>query len=282
MSGASESIVAAAFIDSCHAELEAPKPGNVHVFAEGHGMTVAQFRQSAAAAAEPLCQHGASVGARIQGAVEATAARVGLNTNLGIILLCAPIAAAVERGSDLREAVKTVLANLTRDDARRAFAAIVAANPAGLGESGRHDVREPAETTLLEAMTEAAGRDRIAWQYANDYADIFETGAAALDSARHKNWPAPWPAVSVYLGFLAGFPDSHIARKRGPAAAQAVQHAAAAVYDLFMTSADPAESLPDLLDFDSRLKADGLNPGTSADLAVATLFADRLTHILKQ
>jgi triphosphoribosyl-dephospho-CoA synthase len=32
--------------------------------------------------------------------------------------------------------------------------------------------------------------------------------------------------------------------------------------------------------FDQNLKAAGLNPGTSADLTVATLFAERLTRIL--
>jgi triphosphoribosyl-dephospho-CoA synthase len=286
MSGLPANLIADAFIAACRAELEAPKPGNVHLFAEGHGMTVAQFRLSAEAAAEPLCPHGASVGARIFGAVEATSARVGLNTNLGIILLCAPLAAAAERAADLagdlREAIKATLAGLTREDAQCAFKAIVIANPAGLGESGRHDVRKPARTTLIGAMKEAAARDGIACQYASDYADIFDIGRAALEGAREKDWPAPWPTVSVYLGFLAGLPDSHILRKRGSGAAEAVRREAAGVRDRFMAAGDPADLLPDLLAFDRRLKADALNPGTSADLTVATLFADRLTHILIQ
>ena len=48
-------IVAEAFIAACRDELEAPKPGNVHVFAPGHRMTAAQFIKSATAAADPLC-----------------------------------------------------------------------------------------------------------------------------------------------------------------------------------------------------------------------------------
>jgi len=63
--------------------------------------------RSAQVAAGPLSVAGARVGRRIFGAVEATRAAVGRNTNLGIILLCAPLAAAAEeRASDLRAAVK--------------------------------------------------------------------------------------------------------------------------------------------------------------------------------
>ena len=36
----------------------------------------------------------------------------------------------------------------------------------------------------------------------------------------------------------------------------------------------------DLLAWDAALKTDGINPGTSADLTVATLFARRLATIL--
>jgi hypothetical protein len=87
----------------------------------------------------------------------------------------------------------------------------------------RHDVRGPADVTLLEAMREAAGRDRVAFQYTSDFTDIFDTGMGTLASARASGWPAPWPVAAVYLAFLAGFPDSHIARKNGPEAAARVQ-----------------------------------------------------------
>jgi triphosphoribosyl-dephospho-CoA synthase len=47
-----------------------------------------------------------------------------------------------------------------------------------------------------------------------------------------------------------------------------------------MSAAHPSQLLPDLLAWDSSLKAAGLNPGTSADLTVATLFVYRLRTIL--
>jgi len=38
--------------------------------------------------------------------------------------------------------------------------------------------------------------------------------------------------------------------------------------------------LPGLLEWDAELKCQGINPGTSADLTVATLFADKLRRML--
>ncbi len=108
--------IAEAFIAACRDEIEAPKPGNVHVFADGHGMSVRDFLMSAEAAAPGLSTPSSPVGARILAAVEATFAAVGMNTNLGIILLCAPLAAAAETGADLHKALRTTS---RRTDPRR-------------------------------------------------------------------------------------------------------------------------------------------------------------------
>ncbi len=91
-------MIEAAFREACAAELAALKPGNVHRHAAGHGMTMDDFVRSADAAARPLCRTGATLGERILDAVAATRAAVGQNTNLGIVLLCAPLAMAAERG----------------------------------------------------------------------------------------------------------------------------------------------------------------------------------------
>lgn len=272
--------IAEAFIAACRDEIEAPKPGNVHIFADGHGMTAHDFLRSAEAAAPALIDPSATVGARISSAVEATFEAVGTNTNLGIILLCAPLAAAAQKGGDLKTGVKNILAGLTRADAANAYRGILRASPAGLGTAPRHDVHGPADVTLLEAMREAAARDRIAFQYATDFSDIFTTGMSALGDAFGKHWTAPWPVVNVYLAFFSGFPDSHISRKHGLETAAHVQNEARDAYKSFQTYGNPEDALPILLSFDQRLKTSGFNPGTSADLTVATVFADRLTRIL--
>jgi triphosphoribosyl-dephospho-CoA synthase len=272
--------IAAAFVAACRDEIEAPKPGNVHIFADGHGMTVDDFLQSAEVAAPPLCEPGVPVGLRIFAAVEATFAAVAKNTNLGIILLCAPLAAAAEKRGELRESLKATLAGLAREDAFYAFKAIIRAGPAGLATATRIDVRDDANVTLLEAMREAAHRDKIAYQYAFDFSDIFDAGVESLRATQGKCWRAPWPAANAYLAFLARYPDSHIARKNGREAAIRVQAEAIEVRKRFMNTANPEERLQDLLTFDKRLKTLGLNPGTSADLTVASVFAEKLTRVL--
>ena len=275
-----EDRVAAAYIKACLAELDAPKPGNVHRFAPGHRMEVEDFVRSAEASARPIAAPGVGVGARIHAAVEATLEAVGQNTNLGIILLCAPLAAAGEAPDALlRPALAEVLDGLDRADAANVFAAIAAANPGGLGRAPRHDVNAPATVTLREAMAEAGERDRIARQYVTAYEDIFSLGLPALESARRRQGDARWSTLAVYLTFLAEIPDTHIARKFGAATAETVRREAAPWRDELAATHDPASIADRLLSWDAALKSRGINPGTSADLTVATLFASSLSTI---
>jgi triphosphoribosyl-dephospho-CoA synthase len=272
--------IAAAFRAACLDELEAPKPGNVHVFASGHRMTAAEFVRSAEVAAGPLALPGARVGNRIRDAVEATLALVGTNTNLGIILLCAPLAAAAERPGELRSALAQVLASLNVRDAELAFRAIARAAPAGLGRVERHDVAEAATVTLKAAMAEASSRDRIARQYVSNFEDVFEQGEPTLQAALERSHEPQWATLAVYLEFLSAFPDSHIVRKHGAATAEDICRTAARYHERMRSAESPAVLLPDLLTWDTLLKERGINPGTSADLTVATLFAHRLRTIL--
>lgn len=273
MSGLSEAETARLFVAACRAELEAPKPGNVHVYADGHGMTVADFLASAAAAGPQLATAGRGVGERILAAAAATHAACGQNTNLGILLLCAPLAAAAQRGGPLREQLAATLAGLDRHDATLAFRAIRLASPGGLGRSERHDVAEEPTVTLLEAMREAAGRDRIARQYGTDFADVFEIGVTRLEACRGVGWAEPWPMVACFLGFLAAFPDSHVLRKHGTAGAEEAQAEGAKLNRLLQMADHPESVLPALLAADRAFKLRRINPGTSADLTVASHFA---------
>jgi len=273
--------IEAAFRWACLTELDAPKPGNVHAFADGHRMTVDEFVRSADAAAAPLSAQGARVGLRIHRAVMATFAAVGTNTNLGIILLCAPLAAAAERdAADLRRALHEVLQELDVDDADLAFRSIVRAAPAGLGHRAQHDVFNPATVSLLEAMSAAANRDMVARQYATDFADIFDLGLPLFESVSQSKGEAKWATLATFLGFLSAFPDSHIARKFGAETANCVQRAALNFEAMLQAAEQPDQVLPALLTWDAALKAKAINPGTTADLTVATLFALRLRNIL--
>jgi len=265
-------VIADAFEWACLTELQAIKPGNVHVFADGHGMVVEDFVKSAHAAAEVIAVPGLSIGQRVFRAVEATWNAVGCNTNLGIVLLAAPLVQAVLTG----KAVHDVLAGLTRQDAEDTFRAIVLASPGGLGTSEQNDVHESAQVTLYEAMQEAASRDRIAYQYVNDYEDVIGFGLSRYHQALDRWENETWAATAIHLGFMAGFPDSHILRKYGIETALTLSREAQPYEQQLLTSENPKHCLGDLLRFDAALKKRGLNPGTSADLTVATLFAAAL------
>lgn len=267
---ATPAVIARAFEAACRAELDALKPGNVHRFAPGHGMAPAHFEAAAAASAPLIGAAGLSVGERIAGAVDAALAATGLNTNLGIVLLCAPLAQAAlaPRPAPLRERLAHVLAALDVQDARAAFGAIARADPGGLGTEPAADVRAPAQIPLGAAMALAAHRDMIARQYADGYAEVFAIGVPPLDGAPL----APVRLEDAFLAFLAAFLDSHIARKFGPEAAEAVRAEAAAVRLAIDGVADAARHRR-LMAFDAHLKKRGLNPGTSADLTVAGCFA---------
>ncbi|MEJ2124473.1 MAG: triphosphoribosyl-dephospho-CoA synthase [Alphaproteobacteria bacterium] len=271
--------IAAAFCAACLAELQALKPGNVHIHAGGHGMMVADFEASAEVSAPNIAACGASVGERIFSAVKATRALAGQNTNLGIVLLCAPLAAAAEimpPDGDLRTTLREVLAALTVEDAALCFKAIALAAPAGLGDAPEHNVHAAPTVSLLEAMRAAAQRDRIAWQYATDFADIFESGLPLAKAMAQAGADLADIAEHIYWRFLTSIPDSHIARKYGLPRAEEVRAQALALDARLAITAAEDKRRAFLLSFDTELKAAAINPGTTADLTVATLFVQSL------
>ncbi|MDX1731920.1 MAG: triphosphoribosyl-dephospho-CoA synthase [Aurantimonas coralicida] len=279
--------IAAAFLAACRAELDAAKPGNVHRFAGGHGMHADTFEAAARATAPWIARHDLGVGARILGATRASWEAVGLNANLGIVLLCAPLAAAAEHHAagdrDLREAVADVLARLDAQDAHDTFAAIALATPGGLGETAEQDVRSPPTIALVEAMRLAADRDLVARQYADGFREIFEIGLPALAAPETAaQAPATGPALAAYLAFASVFPDSHLQRKYGLEVAETVRRQMAGLAGDLARMQDPDARLALALRLDAALKRDGRNPGTSADLTVASLFAQNLAEAQRE
>ena len=263
---------------ACVEEIEAPKPGNVSFGSPGHGMTADDFVASARCTADVLGAPDLSLGERVLGSVEATRAAVGCNTNLGIVLLCAPLAQAAfdgDRDHSLRDGLVRALARASVEDTERVFAAIRLAEPAGLGESRRHDVRSPAAAPLLAVMREAEDRDRVARQYARGYEDVFDLGLPVLARSRTR-WPGPRAVVALYLAFLAQFNDSHIERRLGTVVARRVRLEALRLAERLDASESSEVDAEDLASFDRSLKSRHINPGTSADLTVATLLAGNL------
>ncbi|HXF17392.1 MAG TPA: triphosphoribosyl-dephospho-CoA synthase [Burkholderiales bacterium] len=277
--------VSNAIHDACITDIRAFKPGNVSAGSPGHGMQADDFIASATAMAREIAAPMADVGERILRAVEATRSVVSVNTNLGIILLCAPLVhAATARMAErrLRVRLHAVLVALDVYDAELAYRAIRLAAPGGLGRADRHDVAQSPSVTLSEAMNEARERDRIAYQYVSDFEDIFETALPALRET-HARWRSrDWAAVYVYLVMLARFLDSLIVRKHGVEVAADVSRQAADLESALARVDDPSRELPALEAFDRQLKAKSINPGTTADLTVAALVAMDLEDSLEK
>lgn len=114
---------------ACVLEASAAKPGNVHPRASFPDLTFEDFVRSAEAASPVLARAAElGVGRAIFQAIEATRAVVSSNTNLGIVLLIAPLS-AVPLDQSLRDGIGNVLERLTRDDAVWVYRAIRLAQP---------------------------------------------------------------------------------------------------------------------------------------------------------
>jgi triphosphoribosyl-dephospho-CoA synthase len=129
-------------------------------------------------------------------------------------------------------------------------------------------------------MESAAARDRIAYQYVTGFDDVFTIGLPALEAAHLRGERGVWPTAFVYMAFLTAFPDSHVARKHGTETAERIQKEATSVSETLEATTDDEVRLDLLLEFDAFLKARKINPGTSADLTVASLFAHKLRQHL--
>ena len=275
--------LAAALTYACELEIRALKPGNVGLHGDGHGMTTADFLASADAIAVPLTEPVRSVGERILAAIQATRRVAACNTNLGIVLLCAPLVQAAlqcSNGGTVRAELSRTLARLDVRDAELAYEAIRLAQPGGLGKAARHDVSEKPCVSLLAAMREAAPRDSIARQYANGFADVLDHGVPRFRELS-ASWGRPeWAAAAVFLDFLACLPDSHIVRKLGRSVARLVSREAAELGAKLGRTENPEQFSEQLLEWDQRLKRQGINPGTSADLTVAAVLAAQMEHLI--
>jgi triphosphoribosyl-dephospho-CoA synthase len=269
--------VAAAAQLACLLEVSAPKPGNVSPGASFRDVTFEDFLASAVAIGPALATAGERpLGATIRAAVEATARWAPSNTNLGLVLLLAPLARAAlrfpEGPTPLRARLAAVLADTTVADAGDAYAAIRLASPGGLGRVDEQDVTATPTATLRDVMVLARDRDAIAREYATDFGTTFDVGRPALDGALDSGLGWRDAVVQTYLTLLATSPDTHIARKLGTEAAVAVQQRARTVRDAGGVRTAAGRAAIAALDRELRDDANTLNPGATADLTGAAIF----------
>ncbi|HQU45124.1 MAG TPA: triphosphoribosyl-dephospho-CoA synthase [Pirellulales bacterium] len=266
---------------ACLWEVSASKPGNVHRAADFDDLTFVDFAASAVAIMPALdaAAAGARLGETVLRAVRATREAVATNSNLGTVLLMTPLAMAA--GESLRKGVSRVLHSLDRDDARLVYEAIRLAGPGGMGRVDEADLRGEPPDDLLLAMRLAADRDLVARQYANGFAEIFDVALPALGEGLARGWPLGHAIVHAQMRLMSEYPDSLIARKCGPAVARQSGAMAGAVLATGVPGDVAYENA--LADLDFWLRSDGhrRNPGTTADLLAASLFAMLLNGAIK-
>lgn len=248
---------------ACLMEATARKPGNVHRYHDFEDATYLDFALSAQAIGPAMDQAPSiGVGRSVLMAVRATRAVVSTNTNLGMILLLAPMCAADREGWP--DSIDGVLKGLTVDDAVHVYQAIRLANPGGLGSARDQDVSDEPTVTLLEAMRLAAGRDLVARQYATGYEDVFGVALPALREGIDGGLALEHAIIRAHVSLLSRRHDTLIARKLGVGVAEEASRIA--------TDALISENYEPL---DRYLRADGhaRNPGATADLMASALFA---------
>jgi triphosphoribosyl-dephospho-CoA synthase len=267
---------------ACIFEVLAEKPGNVTRLRDCADLKLEQFMVSAAAVGPAfMAAPEAGVGQTILRAALDTKRLAGVNTNVGILLLLVPLAKAAGQGGPegLRQALRLVLADLTVEDARLAFKGICLAAPEGLDEVEEGDVRTTEiDFTLREAMAMAKDRDSLASEYVTDFAIVFDLGLPCLKRLWAEGRRFSEAIVQTFLTILAQIPDTDIARKLDRAAATQVRDQAVRVLDLGGVFSEPGRQALVGLDQSLRDEKRRFNPGTTADLVAAAIFAFLLTE----
>lgn len=269
-----EEIAAAAQL-ACLLEASAPKPGNVSPGIAFHDTRYEHFLASAAAIAPAFLDAGMQpLGETIRRAIEDTRRWTSANTNLGIVLLLAPLARAAHAASpaSLRDRVRDVLASTTIADAESVYRAIRLARPGGMGEVTAEDVAASPTVTLAAAMELASDRDDIAREYVTAFARTFGVGAPALTKARSLGLDWPDAIVECYLALLASSPDTLITRKLGPDAASDVRQRAIDVRASGGMRTSAGRRAVASFDLELRDARNSRNPGTTADITAAAVF----------
>jgi len=271
--------------EACILEVCAPKPGNVNRKHDFSDTSFEDFLLSALAigpAFEDAAQ--VSVGQIVARATSDCRRRVQSNTNLGMILLLAPLAKACFYSIEvlgtlcsadivsIRKNLHGVLHSLNGEDARLAYKAIRTINPGGLDEVSVQDIVGEPAVTLFEAMDLAKERDSIASEYVTDFEITFDTGLPALKNALSHGADFSDAVVHAFLVILSRVPDTLIARKNGLDVSQQVSERAGDV--LSGGSVFTPEGKVKIVELDKTLRDDAnkLNPGTTADLTTAAVF----------
>ena len=277
-----------------------PKPGNVHrtrnyddmVFQDFviSGVVIGDTMEEVANQAKEIDDLSkAELGKFILQAVNETNRWIETNTNLGIMMMCIPIAAsaAISNSFDeIQENVGRFMDATTVEDAVNLYDAINVADAGGMGDQEECDVMsEKAKDelrannqTMYDVLKISAGWDRLANELTSKMPVCFEIGYPTFSHL----WETcddvdviNKATVLTFMTILSQIPDTLISRKYGNEIAESVS----GKDEEILKFKDDDSFVEKLLEFDDYLYENKYNPGTTADLTAASIF---LSYLAKE
>ena len=263
-----------AYLYACKKDIELIKPGNVSINSPHLDTNAQDYLDSSILSAKELFQDKYALGERILQSVKMTRSKINVNTNLGIVLLCAPIIQACINYNSfgLRDGIKQTLLSTTHKDTHDLCMAINLSSPGGLGRSEMYDVSTNPSISIKQMMDYSAKYDRISYQFSHNYSDILDFIIPKLIILNEKHNSLDISLSILFIEILAKIPDSHISRKYGDKIAKKTSNNASDLLKILDRENSPDCLANELNDLDYKYKKKGINPGTTADLLVASLM----------
>ena len=268
-----------AYLFSCKKDIELIKPGNVNLLSSHKDTKAQDYLDSAILSSKELFNQNYSLGKRILESVNVTRSQVNVNTNLGIILLCAPVIQSYIdfNNLDLREGIKKTLSTTSIKDTHDLCAAINISSPGGLGDSDMYDTGSYPNASIKQIMDYSQEYDRISYQYSHNFSDIFDFIIPKLEFLNQRHESLDITLSLLFIEILAKIPDSHISRKFGDKIAKKTSNNAHDLLKILDREHDPDYLAKALNNLDYEYKKKGINPGTTADLLVASLMIYKIS-----
>ncbi len=266
--------IQSAYLFSCHKDIELIKPGNVNIISSHKDTNAKDYIDSSILSSKMLFQEKYTLGERILESVKITREKIKTNTNLGIILLCAPIIHAIInfKDTDLRDGIKMTLSSATSKDTLDICSAINISSPGGLGKRDLYDTNSLPNVRVKEIMDYSAKYDRISYQYSNNYEDIFDFIIPRIIFLNKKHGSLDIALSLMFIEILAKIPDSHVSRKLGDKISKKTSNHANDLLKILDKESSHEYLTNQLSKLDYEYKKKGINPGTTADLLLASLM----------
>lgn len=239
-----------------------PKPGNVDRCHDYPETRLEHFLAStilARPALEKAERGEGTVGELILDAVESTSIHSGGNTHFGAYILLVPLLL----GRDIPGACQ-VVAETTVNDAvlfYRAFGKtrvrVLTKDELDVNDPGAVEELQRRQMTLYDVMLYSARNDMVAREWINGFT-LTRRGADLL----HSYGGGCGAVVGTFIELLSTEPDTFIIKKHGQDTA----------WEIMKKAREVRDGVRDIVKFDQECIDAGVNPGSIADIIIASLY----------